>query len=142
MEGQQPAYPLLYLRPDIVRPLSGAGDIGGHEAVGFRPVFKAVLAVGKGHRPHGRGTIGNLGFFPANIAFAGICVLIKIGYKRESIVTKTGEIGVRGFILDIFPLGYDHPIRIEFFGNTIDFKTMEYDSKHGNVDWKFVSTIL
>lgn len=24
------------------------------------------------------------------------------------------------------------------FGNTIDFKTMEYDSKHGNVDWKFV----
>ena len=46
--------------------------------------------------------------------------LIKIGYKRESIVTKTGEIGVRGFILDIFPLGYDHPIRIEFFGDTID----------------------
>lgn len=24
------------------------------------------------------------------------------------------------------------------FGNTIDFKTMEYDSKHGNVDWKWV----
>lgn len=24
------------------------------------------------------------------------------------------------------------------FGNTIDFKTKEYDSKHGNVEWKFV----
>lgn len=24
------------------------------------------------------------------------------------------------------------------FGNSIDFKTMEYDSKHGNVEWKFV----
>lgn len=46
--------------------------------------------------------------------------LINIGYKRETIVTSTGELGVRGFVLDIFPLQENHPIRIEFFGDTID----------------------
>lgn len=47
-------------------------------------------------------------------------MLNNIGYKRESIVTKTGEYAVRGFIVDVFPLGSDHPIRFEFFGDTID----------------------
>ena len=46
--------------------------------------------------------------------------LISLGYKRETIVTKTGEIGIRGYVLDIFPLGEDYPIRIEFFGDEID----------------------
>ena len=49
-----------------------------------------------------------------------IKLLNRIGYKRESIVTKTGEFSVRGFIIDVFPLEYDHPIRFEFFGDTID----------------------
>ncbi len=43
-----------------------------------------------------------------------------IGYKKESIVTKTGEYANRGYILDIFPYGYDNPIRIEFFDDEID----------------------
>lgn len=46
--------------------------------------------------------------------------LLLLGYKRETIVTNTGEIGVRGFIVDIFPLGEIHPIRIEFFGDSIE----------------------
>jgi len=46
--------------------------------------------------------------------------LLNLGYIRETIVTKTGEVGVRGFVFDIFPLGYDHPVRIEFFGDTIE----------------------
>lgn len=43
-----------------------------------------------------------------------------IGYKKESIVTKTGEYANRGYILDIFPYGCDNPIRIEFFDDEID----------------------
>lgn len=43
-----------------------------------------------------------------------------LGYKRETIVTKTGELGVRGFIIDLFPLGESHPIRLEFFGDTVE----------------------
>ena len=46
--------------------------------------------------------------------------LNRIGYIRESIVTKTGEFSARGFIIDIFPLGSEHPIRFEFFGDTIE----------------------
>jgi len=46
--------------------------------------------------------------------------LLNLGYTRETIVTRTGELGVRGFIFDIFPLGYEHPVRIEFFGDTIE----------------------
>ena len=46
--------------------------------------------------------------------------LCKIGYKKETLVTKTGEIGVRGYIIDIFPLGEENPIRIEFFGDEIE----------------------
>lgn len=46
--------------------------------------------------------------------------LFNLGYMRETIVSKTGEIGVRGFVFDIFPLGYEHPVRVEFFGDTID----------------------
>ena len=43
-----------------------------------------------------------------------------LGYKRETIVTKTGELGVRGFIIDLFSLGESHPIRLEFFGDTVE----------------------
>ena len=43
-----------------------------------------------------------------------------LGYKRETLVTTTGELGVRGFIIDIFPVSFNHPIRFEFFGDEID----------------------
>ena len=43
-----------------------------------------------------------------------------IGYQREILVNKTGEIAVRGYVLDIFPIGRENPIRIEFWGDTIE----------------------
>ena len=46
--------------------------------------------------------------------------LYNLGYHRETIVTKTGEMGVRGYIIDVFPVGENHPVRFEFFGDTID----------------------
>ena len=52
--------------------------------------------------------------------------LYKIGYKRESIVTKTGEVAVRGFIVDIFPINYQNPIRIEFWGDDVE-RISEFD---------------
>ena len=52
--------------------------------------------------------------------------LYKIGYKREPIVNKTGEIAVRGFIIDIFPVNYNNPIRIEFWGDQVD-RICEFD---------------
>ena len=46
--------------------------------------------------------------------------LNKIGYKKDSIVTKTGEYANRGYILDVFPYGYENPVRIEFFDDEIE----------------------
>ncbi|HPZ23307.1 MAG TPA: transcription-repair coupling factor [Bacilli bacterium] len=46
--------------------------------------------------------------------------LENLGYKRTSTVTTTGEYALRGYIIDIFPIEYDHPIRMEFFGDEID----------------------
>ena len=46
--------------------------------------------------------------------------LEKFGYTRDSLVTATGNYAVRGFILDVFLTFLDHPIRIEFFGNSIE----------------------
>ena len=47
-------------------------------------------------------------------------ILDKLDYKKDTIVTTTGEYAVRGFVLDIFVTLENHPIRIEFFGNTIE----------------------
>ena len=47
-------------------------------------------------------------------------ILGKYGYVRESIVTTTGEFAVRGFIIDVFIIDEEHPIRIEFFGDEVD----------------------
>ena len=56
--------------------------------------------------------------------------LHKMGYQRETIVNKTGEIAVRGFVIDIFPMGMSNPIRIEFWGDTVDsIKTFEVDNQ-------------
>lgn len=46
--------------------------------------------------------------------------LIKVGYERETIVGKTGDFSVRGFVIDIFPVSYENPVRIEFFGDEIE----------------------
>ena len=53
-----------------------------------------------------------------------------MGYTRETIVTKTGEMGVRGFVVDIFPIGEKYPFRLEFWGDTIDsIRTFDTDSQ-------------
>lgn len=49
-----------------------------------------------------------------------VAKLYSLGYQRETVINMTGEIAVRGFIVDIFPVGNDNPVRIEFWGDTID----------------------
>ena len=46
--------------------------------------------------------------------------LLSIGYVSDTIVNKTGEVSNRGYILDVFSSNNDNPIRIEFWGDTID----------------------
>src|SRR5215469_5894442 len=46
--------------------------------------------------------------------------LVEIGYARSELVEKRGELAVRGGILDVFPPTEEHPLRIEFFGDTVE----------------------
>ena len=46
--------------------------------------------------------------------------LVEIGYARADLVTARGEIAVRGGIVDVFPPTEEHPLRVEFFGDTIE----------------------
>ncbi len=46
--------------------------------------------------------------------------LYNLGYEKETLVTQTGKMGIRGYVIDIFVVGNDYPFRIEFWGDTID----------------------
>ncbi len=46
--------------------------------------------------------------------------LTEIGYKATYTVTRTGEFSKRGEILDIYPLNYNAPLRLDFFDTTIE----------------------
>ncbi|MBE6153394.1 MAG: transcription-repair coupling factor [Firmicutes bacterium] len=46
--------------------------------------------------------------------------LDELGYNRDTIVTNTGEYAVRGYILDLFPINEQNPIRVEFFDDEIE----------------------
>lgn len=47
-------------------------------------------------------------------------ILLKMGYRREKVASDKGEFAIRQGILDLFPLSSFDPVRIEFFGDTID----------------------
>lgn len=49
-----------------------------------------------------------------------IKMLLDNGYERETVINKTGQIAIRGFVLDVFPVNADNPIRIEFWGDMVD----------------------
>ncbi len=71
---------------------------------------------------------------PETIARAGVVIkrdedhapedlvekLFATGYMREDPVGGVGEFSMRGGILDIWPPGREAPVRIEFFGDTVD----------------------
>lgn len=66
--------------------------------------------------------------------------IYNIGYENVPLVTKTGEFAIRGYVIDIFPIGFDNPIRIEFWGDTIDsIKYFDLDSQISNSSINIVS---
>ena len=47
-------------------------------------------------------------------------LLVDAGFTREDPADEQGEFAVRGGIVDIFPAGEAHPVRLEFIGDTIE----------------------
>jgi transcription-repair coupling factor (superfamily II helicase) len=80
---------------------------------------------------------------PAAIAKAGVVLrrdedyspetlvekLMATGYMREDPVGAVGEFSMRGGIVDVWPPGREAPVRLEFFGDTID-SLREFDPEN------------
>ncbi len=56
--------------------------------------------------------------------------LVKMGYTREYAADTQGSFAVRGDILDVFSVGAENPVRIDFFGDTVE-KIRPYDGVTG-----------
>jgi len=46
--------------------------------------------------------------------------LVNAAYTRVDLVERRGEFAVRGGIVDVFPPTEEHPVRIDFFGDTVE----------------------
>ncbi|MEL6372630.1 MAG: transcription-repair coupling factor [Pseudomonadota bacterium] len=46
--------------------------------------------------------------------------LVRFGYQRTGTVMEPGEFAQRGGILDLFPPGRPNPVRLDFFGDTLE----------------------
>src|SRR6478609_1787156 len=46
--------------------------------------------------------------------------LVGAAYVRVDLVERRGEFAVRGGIVDVFPPTEEHPVRIDFFGDTVE----------------------
>ena len=45
---------------------------------------------------------------------------VSFGYKRTNICSCSGEFSVRGDIIDVFPVGEENPIRLDFFDDALE----------------------
>lgn len=46
--------------------------------------------------------------------------LVAMAYRRVDLVERRGDFAVRGGLIDIFPATFDHPIRVDLFGDEIE----------------------
>jgi transcription-repair coupling factor (superfamily II helicase) len=46
--------------------------------------------------------------------------LVDAGYQRTDMIERRGEVAVRGGLVDFFPPGEDHPVRVELWGDEVE----------------------
>lgn len=72
--------------------------------------------------------VAGLGDIPAlNIATGDdfpperlVAELSRLGFDRVDLVDRRGQFAVRGGIVDLFPPALEHPVRVEFWGDTVE----------------------
>lgn len=68
--------------------------------------------------------------------------LYRLGFRRTDVVSAAGDYAVRGGILDVFPATSDHPVRVEFFGDTIEsIRAFELESQRSIADLDSVDVV-
>lgn len=53
--------------------------------------------------------------------------LVKMGYTRVDATVSAGTFALRGDILDVYPINLENPVRIDFFGDTVE-SIKEFDA--------------
>jgi transcription-repair coupling factor (superfamily II helicase) len=103
-------------RLELLRRLAGNGDLPAPRIV-VAPV-RSVL------QPQVQG-LGNLR--PIRLAVGEdidltdlAAGLVDAAYTRVDLVERRGEFAVRGGIVDVFPPTEEHPVRVDFFGDTVE----------------------
>ncbi|MEE9273630.1 MAG: transcription-repair coupling factor [Robiginitomaculum sp.] len=55
------------------------------------------------------------------------------GYTRASTVIESGDYAVRGGLIDVFPAGFDNPIRLDFFGDELEsLRSFDIDTQRSS----------
>ena len=119
-------------------------------AIAVSPEFKAtrldVLNKNYKHQIIITNLMGYLRYLPSNKVYENSIIhlnkgsifnrdklvnkLDELGYRRDSLVTSTGEFAVRGFVVDIFIMGQNNPVRIEFFDDEVEtIKEFDYETQ-------------
>ena len=91
--------------------------VAGPVSVVVAPVRAVMQPVVKG-----LGDLEPVGLQPGQDADLDAVVeaLAGAAYSRVDMVERRGEFAVRGGILDVFPPTEDHPLRVEFWGDTVE----------------------
>ena len=84
-----------------------------------------------------RGLVAGQAFsaMPGNmLAMDGIVGWLELnGFTRASTVREAGEYAVRGGIIDLFPPGVPDPVRLDFFGDTLELiRTFDPETQRSN----------
>ncbi|MGE5479507.1 MAG: transcription-repair coupling factor [Chloroflexota bacterium] len=72
--------------------------------------------------------------------------LLLNGFNRKDFVSQPGELAIRGGLVDVFPLGWNNPARIEFWGDEIEsireFDALSQRSVREFDDIEFIANIF
>ncbi|MBN1458533.1 MAG: transcription-repair coupling factor [Armatimonadetes bacterium] len=68
--------------------------------------------------------------------------LIALGYERESLVESSGQMSVRGGIVDVYPAGAADPVRIEMFGEEVEsIRSFDISTQRSQEDLESISML-
>src|SRR3954464_6506848 len=100
--------------------LSRLGRLKGRERPGV--VLTTVNAALQRVPPRDMTATQSLSAAPGNVlAMEGVTKWLELnGYNRASTVREPGDYAVRGGIVDLYPPGLGDPVRLDFFGDTLE----------------------
>ncbi len=108
----------LFRRITAIRAMLGGAECVVCDVEALMQLFPASVAFIRFEK----GDETDYGALPGN--------LVKMGYTREYSADSAGTFAIRGDILDIFPVGAENPVRVDFFGDTVE-KIRPYDFASG-----------